>query len=184
MWPATYTQGNRGDSWLLMVKSQIVNLISGFSFGHNLCFNCPNGSCKPIVDIYVPNDFQKYKELFNPMSFGAWNCLIKIQESIETLTPKVRAHLGVWRFIPSHFFTLPGAWNVTPGLHSWPTPLLALAFVVSLRLRLCRKVYKKSLVFVLLMYLGLINCVFSSCYADALNTQCWIIFLMSGHMHT
>ncbi len=48
---ATYTQGNQVDSRLLVVKSQIVNLIPDLSFGHNLCFRCPNESCEPILDI-------------------------------------------------------------------------------------------------------------------------------------
>jgi len=48
---ATWTQGNWGDSWLLMVKNQIGNLTHGPSFGHNLCFKCPNESCEPILDI-------------------------------------------------------------------------------------------------------------------------------------
>jgi hypothetical protein len=48
---ATWTQGNRGDSWLLMVRNQIGNLTPGPSFGHNLCFKCPNESCEPILDI-------------------------------------------------------------------------------------------------------------------------------------
>ncbi len=52
---ATCMQGNRGDSWLLVVGSQIANLIPGLSFGHNLCFRCPNGSCKPISNIYIPS---------------------------------------------------------------------------------------------------------------------------------
>jgi len=47
----TYTQGNQGDSRLLVVRSQIVNLTPGPSFGHNLCFKCPNWSCEPILDI-------------------------------------------------------------------------------------------------------------------------------------
>jgi hypothetical protein len=51
MWHTTYTQGNRVDSWLLVVGSQIVNLTPGLSFGHNLCFKCPNGSYEPILDI-------------------------------------------------------------------------------------------------------------------------------------
>jgi hypothetical protein len=51
MWHTTYTQGNQGDSWLLVVKNQIVNLTIDLYFGHNLCFKCPNGSCKPILDI-------------------------------------------------------------------------------------------------------------------------------------
>jgi hypothetical protein len=54
---ATYMQGNWGDSWLLVVKSQTANLTFGPSFGHNLCLKCPNGSCEPILDIYVPKDF-------------------------------------------------------------------------------------------------------------------------------
>ncbi len=53
MWHATCTQGNQGDSQLLIVESQIDNLTPSLSFGHNLCFKCPNGSCKPILDIYV-----------------------------------------------------------------------------------------------------------------------------------
>ncbi len=48
---ATYMWGNRGDSWLLMVKSQTVNSTHDLSFSHNLCFRCPNGSCEPISNI-------------------------------------------------------------------------------------------------------------------------------------
>ncbi len=103
---------------------------------HNLCFKYPNGSWKTILDIYVPRAFQWYKELFNPMNFDIYNHPLKIQESIETPTPKMGAHLGMWGFIPSHFPTLPRAWNVTPRLHSWLAPLLALALVASLRLGL------------------------------------------------
>jgi hypothetical protein len=54
---ATCTQQNRVDSWLLVVGNQIANLISDLSFDHNLCFKCPNGSCEPISDIYVPRNF-------------------------------------------------------------------------------------------------------------------------------
>jgi hypothetical protein len=36
------------------------------------------------------------------MGFDPYNGSLKIQESIETLTPKVGVHLGVWRFILSH----------------------------------------------------------------------------------
>jgi len=61
MWHATCTQGNRVDYWLLMVGSQIANLILNLFFGHNLCFRCPNGWCKPILDIYVSISFQWYK---------------------------------------------------------------------------------------------------------------------------
>jgi hypothetical protein len=29
------------------------SLIPGLSFGHNLCFKCPNESCEPILNIYI-----------------------------------------------------------------------------------------------------------------------------------
>jgi hypothetical protein len=64
MWHATFMQVNQ-----LVVGSQIDNLTHGPSFGHNLCFKYPNGSCELILDIYIPRDFQWYNELFNPMSF-------------------------------------------------------------------------------------------------------------------
>jgi hypothetical protein len=51
MWHTTCTQGNPSNFRLLVVRSQIANLILGFSFDHNLCFRCPNGSCEPISDI-------------------------------------------------------------------------------------------------------------------------------------
>jgi hypothetical protein len=122
-------QVNQGDSRLLVVGSQIGNLNTGFSFDHNLCFKYPNGSCKPILGIYVPKSFQWYKESFNPMNFDPCNRLLKIWESIGI-------HLGVWGFILSHFPTLLRTWNVTPGLHFSPAPLQALALVVSPRLGL------------------------------------------------
>jgi hypothetical protein len=95
---ATCTHRHWDNSWLLVVGSQIVNLIIGFSFDHNLCFRCPNGLCKPILDISVPRAFQWYKEFFNLMGFDPCNRSMKIWESIRTPTPKVGVHLGVWRF--------------------------------------------------------------------------------------
>jgi hypothetical protein len=70
---ATCTKGNQGDSQLLMVRSQIANLTPSLSFGHNLCFKCPNGSCKPVLDIYVSIAFQWYEELFEPLCFDPCN---------------------------------------------------------------------------------------------------------------
>jgi hypothetical protein len=61
---ATYTQGNWVDSWLLRVGSQTANLTPDLSFSHNLCFKCPNGSCEPILNIYVSITFQWYKKTF------------------------------------------------------------------------------------------------------------------------
>jgi hypothetical protein len=106
IWHTTCTQGNQGDSCLLMVGSQIDNFTLDLFFGHNLCFKCPNGSCKPILDIYIPKAFPWYMELFNPMGFDACNRSLKIWKSITTPTPKVGAHLGVWGFISSHSPTL------------------------------------------------------------------------------
>jgi hypothetical protein len=100
---ATFTQGNRVDSRLLGVKSQIVNLTSDPSFGHNLCFRCPNGSCEPILDIYVSIAFQSCKELFNPLSFGPCNCSLNIQERTGTPTPKVEAPLECEGSFPHTF---------------------------------------------------------------------------------
>jgi len=136
MWHATYTKVNQGNSWFLVVESQICNLTPGPSFGHNLCFKYSNGSCEPILEIHISRAFQWYKELFDPMSFDLWNRLLKIWESIRSPIPKVRAHLGVCGFIPSHSLTLPRAWNVTPRLHYWLAPLQALALFTSPRLRL------------------------------------------------
>jgi hypothetical protein len=42
-----------------------------------LCFKCPNGSCEPILDIYVPKVFQWYKYFFNPMGFDPYNRSLK-----------------------------------------------------------------------------------------------------------
>jgi hypothetical protein len=134
MWHATCMQVKQGDSWLLVVESQIGYLIRNFSFHHNLWFKYPNGSCKPILDIYVSRYFQWYKELFNPMSFDPWNFLLKVWASIGTRIPKMGAHLGMCGFIPSHFPTLQGAWNVIPELHSWPAPLQALALIANPKL--------------------------------------------------
>jgi hypothetical protein len=129
---ATYTQQNQGDSRYLMVGSQTPNL----SFGHNLCLKCPNRSCQPILDIYVPRAFQWYKERFNLMGFVLCNCSLMVWESIKTPTPKMGAHLGVWGFVPLHFPTLPRAWNVTPKFYSWLAPLQVFALVVNPRLEL------------------------------------------------
>jgi hypothetical protein len=43
------------------------------------------------------------------MGFDHYNRSLKIQESIETIIPKVGIRLGMWGFIPSHCPTLLGA---------------------------------------------------------------------------
>jgi hypothetical protein len=107
MWHVTSTQGNGGDSWLLMVGNQIGHLSPNLSFGHNLYFKYPNGCCEPILDIYVSRFFQWYKFFFNPMSFGPCNCLLKIRKSIGTPTPKMGVHWKCEGSFPQTF------------LHSW-----------------------------------------------------------------
>jgi hypothetical protein len=136
---ATCTLGNRVDSWILVVENQTINLIFSFSFDHNLCFRCPNGSCEPILDIYVSISFQWYKKLFKPMGFDLWNYAMKIQESIWTPTPTMGVHLRVWRFIPSHYLhSLHSQEHVMrlPCLPFGPQPCNPLALVTSPRLRL------------------------------------------------
>jgi hypothetical protein len=81
---ATCTQGNLVDSRLPVVGSQIVNLIPGLSFGHNLCCRCPNGSCEPILDIYTSIAFQWYKEILNARYFYPCNWTLNFWESQRT----------------------------------------------------------------------------------------------------
>jgi hypothetical protein len=141
---ATCTQGNQSDSRLLMVGSQIANLTPDLSFDHNLCFRCPNRSCEPISDIYVPRAFQWHVERLNPMNFDPYNHSLKIWEPIGTPTPKMGTHLGVWRFIPSHSLTLLGAWNVTPNFVLGPHPCKLAPLVASPRLGLQQHFKKQN----------------------------------------
>ncbi len=83
MWHVTCTQEIQGDSWLLVVGSQIVNLTPSLSFGCNLCFKYSNGSCEPILDVYIPITFQWYKEFFDPMVLTFVIALWKFRSSAE-----------------------------------------------------------------------------------------------------
>jgi hypothetical protein len=78
---ATCTQGNQVNSRLSMVGG---NLTLDLSFGHNLCCECPNGLCQPILDIYTSIDFQWYKELPNVRCFDPYNQTLNFQESQRT----------------------------------------------------------------------------------------------------
>jgi hypothetical protein len=78
-----------------MVESQTANLTFGPSFGHNLCFRCPNGSCKPILGIYILIAFQWYEELFETLGFDPYNHFLNIRESTGSPTPNMGVHLGV-----------------------------------------------------------------------------------------
>jgi len=124
-----------------MFISQIANLTPSPSFGHNLCCICSNGSCEPILSIYVSISFQWYKELLNPLDFDPYNHSLNIRESTGSLTPKVGVPLGVWGFIPSHSLALPKTCNMTPRLPFWPTTLQPNTWVVSPRLGLRQFVF-------------------------------------------
>jgi hypothetical protein len=106
---ATFMQGNRVDSRLLVIGKQIADLTPGLSLGHNLCFKCPNGSCEPILNIYVSIVFQWYKELFNWLGFDPCYHSLKIWESTGTPNSQSGGSLGSVRV---HSLTL----SFTPGL--------------------------------------------------------------------
>jgi hypothetical protein len=75
---ATCTYGSRVDSRLFVVESQTTNLTPDLSFCHNLCYRCPNGSCKPILNIYTSIAFQWYKKLLNAKCFDLCNRSLKV----------------------------------------------------------------------------------------------------------
>jgi hypothetical protein len=89
-----------------LVGNQTASLTSDLSFGHNLCFRCPNEQCEPILDIYVPRSFQWYKERHKKLNFDPWNCSLKFWKSTGTPSPKVGVALGVWGFTPLYSLTL------------------------------------------------------------------------------
>jgi hypothetical protein len=70
------------------------------------------------------------------MGFEPCNHLLKIRESIGTLTPNMGVHLGVWGFIPSHSLALLGECDVTLGFFSWHVTLQPFALLASSRLGL------------------------------------------------
>jgi hypothetical protein len=125
----------RVDSWLLMVGSQNWQT-PGPSFGHNLCFRCPNEQCEPILDIYDSRAFHWYKERHKPLRFDPSNWSLKFWESTGIPSPKARVALGVWGFTPSHFLTLLGVLDVTPGLPFGPHPCNPFALVANPKLGL------------------------------------------------
>jgi hypothetical protein len=131
-----WSQVNRVDSRRFLVGSQTGSLTLSPSFSHDLCFRCPNEKCKPILDIYVPRSFQWYIERQKPLSFDPCNRPLKFWKSTGTPSSKVGIALGVWGFIPSHFPTLPGVCDVTPGLPLGPQPYNLFASVVNPRLGL------------------------------------------------
>jgi hypothetical protein len=127
---AHHLYARKSDGFLIFSGgNQTVNLTPGLSFGHNLCFKCPNGSCEPILDIYISIAFQWYKELFNPLDFDPCNRSLKIWKSTTTSNSQSGSSL---RSVKVHSLTF----SFIPGLSSWPTTLQAFTLVASPRLRL------------------------------------------------
>jgi len=81
---STCTHQGRVDSQLLVVGSQIVNLTLDLSSCHNLCFKCPNDSCKAIFDIYTSIAFQWHEERLKARCFDPCNWALKFWESWRT----------------------------------------------------------------------------------------------------
>ncbi len=98
----------RVDSRLFLVGSQIGNLTPGPSFGHNLCFRCPNEQCEPILDIYVSRAFQWYKERHKWLRFDASNWSLKFLGVHRDSISQLGSCLGSVRV---HSLTL----SCTPG---------------------------------------------------------------------
>jgi hypothetical protein len=135
-----YSQLFRIDSRLLVVGSQNWQTprssTPGPSFGHNLRFRRSNEQYEPILDIYASRAFHWYKERHMPLRFDPSNRSLKFWESTGTPSPKAGVALGVWGFTPSHFPTLPGVPDVTPGLPFGPHPCNPFALVASPKLGL------------------------------------------------
>jgi hypothetical protein len=62
----TFTQGNWGDSRVLMVGSQIVNLIPNHSFGHNFVKSVQMGHASPFQT-------STFQDLFNDIRISSIN---------------------------------------------------------------------------------------------------------------
>jgi hypothetical protein len=102
-----------------MVTNQTVNLTPDLSFDHNLCFKCPNGLCKPNLNIYTSISFQWYKECFKTMGFDPCNFTLKIWESIWDSNSYNGSSLGSVRVHSLTLFANPRACDVTLRSPSW-----------------------------------------------------------------
>ncbi len=105
---STCTHRDQVDSWLLMVRSQIASLTPGPSFDHNLCWRCPNDSCKAILDIYTSRPFQRYKKHLKENCFDPCNWALNFRESRRT--PKSHFRMCDWWLLTS----------LKMGLRQWP----------------------------------------------------------------
>jgi hypothetical protein len=80
--------------------------LAGLSFDRNLCYRCPNGSCKAILDIYTLKTFQRYKKRLNARCFDPCNHALSFWESLRT--PKSHFRECEWR--PHNSFKV-GLWH-------------------------------------------------------------------------
>jgi len=125
MWHVTYMQGNWGDYWLLVVGSQTVNLTPGLSFDHNLCFRCSNGSCEPILDIYV-------SIFFNDINNSSIQWVLAPAIALWRFRSPLGLQLPKWEFTwecegsPPHTLCTPGNMRCEPRAsllaHNLPSP--------------------------------------------------------------
>jgi hypothetical protein len=117
------SQVNRVDSRLFLVGSQIGSLTPDPSFGHNLCFKCPNVQCEPILDIYIPWDFQRYKK--TPQAIEFWP--LKLLSEVSRVHRNSISQSGsCLRSVRVHSLTLshtPGSMWCDSWAFSWPALL-------------------------------------------------------------
>ncbi len=81
--------GEKVDSRLLLIGSQIAGLTPGPSFTHNLGCRCPNDQCEAIFDIYALRPFQWHQEHINDRCFGPYCRALNIRESRRTPNPQL-----------------------------------------------------------------------------------------------
>jgi hypothetical protein len=99
-----WTKGNWVNCWLLVVGSQIVSLTHGLSFDHNLCFICPNGQCKAILDICASIYFQCYKFFSFFVYFPFTKIYIYIFFNFSTMLPLDNFFFKLGFLLTSWFF--------------------------------------------------------------------------------
>ncbi len=124
------SQVNHVDSRLFMIGSQTGSLTPDPSFGHNLCFKCPNEQCEHILDIYV------FKELFNDIKNVIRNWVLTPEIALWSFGNPQGLHFPEWELpweceglvphTPSYSFTFsysPRSMWCDSWASSWFTPL-------------------------------------------------------------
>jgi hypothetical protein len=122
------------------------------------------------------------------LRFDPSNWSLKFWESTGTPSPKAGVALGMWGFTPSHFPTLLGVPDVTPGLPFGPHPCNPFALVASPKLGLRHSYcYRAS------MFGTPTSCassswfIYSSCVGIFSTVGCWVVssnFLLTPFIST